>query len=238
MSACTFLRSANPTPQLAMQLVMTLPEGPRRNDALQQFAQQVASWNPTAALEWLRLPMQPAERGVVLSGLISHLSGDALMSALEFAERLDPSAKENVISSKSSDGKTMWGFADPATVAKWAERQPNNQEYLNRIAFTWAQRDPDGASRWLQTLAPAACDAALRGILDEALFRVPINTPFDTARHFQELERWILHLNSVPAREAAYEKLAKRWTKMDSEFARAWLQDSPLSPEVKDRLSK
>jgi hypothetical protein len=238
MSACTFLMSENPTPQLAMQLAMMLPEGAQRNGALQQLASQVASWNPAAALEWLHLPMEAAQRGVILSGLISHLSGDELMSALQFAERLDASGKENAISIKSSDGRLMWNLADPATLAKWAEKQPNNQEYLNRIASSWTQRDPDGASRWLQTLPSPARDAALRGILDEAFFRVPIDTPLDTARHFQEAERWIQHLSSMQAREAAYEKLAERWVKMDSEFARAWLKDSPLSQATKDRLSK
>jgi hypothetical protein len=173
---------------------------------------------------------------VIFSGLISHLSGNELLKALQLTEGLDASVRENLISTKSSDGRMRWGLADPATLAKWAETQPNNQGYLNRIAYAWAQRDPEGASRWLEGLPPAGCDTAVRHILDETFFSVPIDTPADTARYFQAAERWILHINSMPAREAAYQKLAERWVPMDSEFARAWLKDAPLPQATKDRI--
>lgn len=215
-SARTFLSSTNPSPATAMQLAMMLPEGPVRESALQEFAQNLARWEPASALAWMRQQTDVEKRRVIMSGLLSHLSGDDLRSALEDTRSLDAKGREDLISIQSRDrgGTTMWSLADPATLAAWAERQPDNQEFLNRIAQSWAQRDPERAAEWLKNLPAPARDTALDGLIQRALGTIPIDTAFDTTRHFQRAERWILHLSSEQARESAYEKLAHagfRW---------------------------
>src|SRR4029453_12764034 len=99
----------------------------------------------------LRQQDEPEQRKVILSGLLSHLSGDDLERALEFAQSIDPNGKEDLISISARGGRREGGLADPATLADWAVRQPNNQQYLNRIAAAWVSKDADRAAEWLQT---------------------------------------------------------------------------------------
>ena len=239
-SARTFLSSTNPDPAAAMKLAMMLPEGPARTSALQGFAQNLARWEPASALVWMRQQTDMETRRTIMSGLLSHLAGDDLRSALEDTRSLDAKGREDLISiqSRDSGGTTGWSLADPATLAAWAEGQPDNQEFLNRIAQSWAQRDPERAAEWLKDLPATTRDTALDGIIKKALSAVPINTAFDTTRHFQAMERWILHLSSEQARQSAYEKLAQRWISLDPEFARQWLATSPLPQVARDRLLK
>ena len=217
---------------------MMLPEGTRRDETLQRFAQEIARCQPAAALAWVREQSDPAQRKVILSGLLSHLSGSDLRSALQLAQTLDASERENLISTSAQGGRTSWGLADPATLADWASRQPDNQQYLNRIAASWMSRDADRALAWLQTLPAPARDETMRGIVDEAVSRVPADSAFATAAHFQKAERCIAQLSSEQARQAAYEKLAERWLSMDPDSGRAWLNAAPLPPAAKERLLK
>lgn len=235
-SASTFLRSAAPNPEVATQLAMMLPQGATRDNALQQFAQQIAGWEPAAALRWIEQQSDPEQRRVILSGCLSHLSGSDLQKALEFAQSVDPTGKEDLISIQAQGGRAGWNLADPATLADWAIRQPDNQVYLNRIAASWVSRDADRAAAWLQTLSAPARDEALRGIVDKALFMVPVDSAFDTATHFQTAERWSAQLSSEQARQSAYEKLAERWLSVDPDAARSWVNGAPLPPAVKERL--
>lgn len=235
-SAATFLRSAGPTPEIATQLALMLPEGTRRDNALQGFAQQIASWQPDAALAWVRGQSDPELRRVILSGLLSHLSGSALLDALQFAQTLDVNGKEGVIAVETMGGRSGWGLADPASLADWAVRQPNNQQYLNRIASSWIDKDADRAAAWLQTLPTPARDEALHGVVNAALSRISSESPFDTAAHFQRAERWIALLSSEPSRQSSYELLAERWLAMDADAARAWIDVSPLPAATKTRL--
>lgn len=236
----TFLSFTNPSPATAMQLAMMLPEGPDREGALQGFAQNLARLEPASALEWLRQQTDMETRRAMISGLLSHLSGDHLRSALEETRSFNANGRKDLISIQSIDrgSTTGWSLAAPATLAAWAERQPDNQEFLNRIAQSWARRDPERAAEWLKNLPAPARDTALDGIIQNAFAGIPVDTAFDTSRHFQALERWILHLSSEQARESAYEKLAQRWISMDPEFARRWINTSPLPQVVRDRLLK
>jgi hypothetical protein len=237
-SACTFFGSGNPTPELATQLALLLPEGALRDDTIQQFAHSIAWWEPDAALAWVREQKDPHLQKVFLSGLLSHLSGSDLARALEFAQTIDPSGKGELIRTSAQGGRTTWGLADHQTLAGWAMRQPNNQEYLNRIAASWVNTDANAAAEWLRSLPPDARDRALRGIVDEALFRVPVDSAFVTATHFQNAERWIAQLSDKQTQISCYENMAKAWLSIDSEAARAWLNLAPLPPEVKARLAK
>jgi hypothetical protein len=235
-SACTFLVSAGPTAQVATQLAMMLPEGSTRDNALQQFAQQFARWQPASAVTWLREQNDPEQRKAILSGLLSDLSGNDLRSALQFAQTLGVSERQDLISTQTQGGRTTWNLADPETLGDWAMHQPDNQQYLNSIAASWASTDADRAQAWLQTLSAPARDEALRGILKEALFRAPSDSAFDTAAHFQKTERWIAQLSSDQERQSSYEKLAKFWLSIDPDSARAWMGVSPLSSDARERL--
>ncbi|HEV7868947.1 MAG TPA: hypothetical protein VGO90_14765 [Chthoniobacteraceae bacterium] len=237
-SACTFLRSATATPQVAMQLAQLLPEGAKRDEALQEFAQQIASEEPAMALMWIRSESDPERRRIILSGILSEVSGDDLHKALEFTGSLGPTGREDLISIQSANGQRGWNLADPATLAAWAVRQPDNQPFLNSIAASWVTRDADRAANWLQTLPAPARDKALSGIIEEKLFRVPVNSTFDTVSHFQDAERWIALLAAGSTRQSAYERLAERWLSMDAESAGKWLNISPLAADVRERLLK
>ncbi|MDQ3621609.1 MAG: hypothetical protein M3463_03845 [Verrucomicrobiota bacterium] len=235
-NACTFLMSAPPNPQVTMDLAMMLPEGAQRDAALQQSAQQIAWWDPAAGLACVRQQSDPHVRKTILSGLISHLSGDDLRSALHFAEGLPGHGKEDVISIERDGGTRSWRLTDPATLAAWAVKQPNNQESLSRIATAWAEEDPESAAEWLRSLSGPAKDKALQRIFDRSVARIPGNSAYLTATHFQTTERWVSMMNDQQARQSAYEKLARTWLDMDAESARAWLSASPLPRDLKERV--
>jgi hypothetical protein len=233
-SACTCLRSSGSTPEIAMQLVSMLPEGSLHDNVLRSLAQTIASWKPETALEWVRTKGTPAEKKLILSGLLSELSGDQLRAALQFAQTLDPNDRSDLIVIGAA--RSSWKLSDPATLAEWATHQPNNQQYLNRIAESWTSTDPQRATQWLQTLPAAARDEALSAVLEKAIFMVPIGSSYGTAANIQNAERWIAQLANDATRQASYEKLAKRWLQTDSDSASAWIATSPLSAEAKQRL--
>ena len=231
LNARTFLRFAEPTPQVVTQLVMMMPEGSMRDYALQEFAQEIARQEPAAAIEWLRGQSDPTQRKMILRGLLSSLSGSDLQRALQFVPAVDASGKEEPIVIQALEGG---GMGDPATLADWAIRQPNNQQYLNRIAASWG--DADRAAAWLQTLPAPARDEAVRAIVDQKLRRVNGGSGWETAGLLQNAERWIVQLSSEQARQSSYEKLAERWLSIDADSARTWMNTSPLPSDVKERL--
>jgi hypothetical protein len=65
---------------------------------------------------------------------------------------------------------------------------------------------------------------------------VGIDSAYGTAANFQNAERWLSQLSTDQARQESYEKLAKSWLETDSDSARAWIANSPLSAEAKQRL--
>jgi hypothetical protein len=73
-SARTLLNSAGPTPATAMQLAMLLTQGSVRDQALQQFAQSLARWEPASAVAWMQQQTDPQNRRAILCCLLSNLS--------------------------------------------------------------------------------------------------------------------------------------------------------------------
>jgi hypothetical protein len=122
---------------------------------------------------------------------------------------------------------------DHATLAKWATCQPNNQRCLNSIAASWASSDADAAGAWLQTLPTRAKGDALRAVIDAKL---PVISRSARIHDLQEAERWIVQLSNRQMREDAYEELAKRWLRADSDPATAWIKIAPLPQATRDRL--
>jgi hypothetical protein len=68
-------------------LEQMLPEGSLRDNFLRGFAEEIASWSPDTALEWVRTQGTPVDKRLILSGLLSHLSGDDLRATCSSRRR-------------------------------------------------------------------------------------------------------------------------------------------------------
>jgi len=155
-------------------------------------------------------------------------------------------------------------LADPAAAAAWCDAHcegPFGTSVRMLIAQRWAARDGRAAMQWLST-APAGKerDWAVKGAY-RGWFRrdreelsswmtalgldgvepwlqpaLEAHATWAGAKDPMEGLKWAAVITDGMVRERSYVKIAHRWYALDESAADAWLEQSPLSEEARERV--
>lgn len=216
-------------PNVILQLCELLPEGMERDRAIGECAGHMAEHDPEAALAWVRGQTDDHAKNVMLVELISNLSGDDLLGALDEVAKVNKAGNDPI----GPDSLEYDNISDRKTLATWAAAQPNNQGYVNEIAANWAKRDPDQTWQWLSSLPAATKDGAVQAVIKDLSEDIPDS---GMQKRFEGMAQWVAQISDPKSRESTYETLARTWLINDPESARTWLTSAPLPASVKAQL--
>jgi hypothetical protein len=225
LAACNSSVDARHDLTIAARLVMMLPEGANREDAFVSYAERIAVFDPAAAVGLVKGQPDDHLKRTVLPNLLASLSGENLIDALQEIQKLNATGHEAM----TFESLYFSDASDPETVADWAVRQPDKQQYVGAVAAAWVEVEPEKAKTWLGSLDVRTRDQALRYVVDRALSVVTA----DEADHFEQTAQWIPQITDPVARQAAANALAKDWVQREPVSGRAWLATAPLPEEVK-----
>lgn len=150
--------------------------------------------------------------------------------------------------------------ADPERAGAWVERQLDGKFWdglPERVAVPWAERDPEASLRWLATLPPEklghAVEEAYRTWLVQdreragAWAQSAVGTPvLEPAVALYALSRirndpadalaWAAKLSDETLRHRTLVRIGRAWVTRDPEAARAWLDESDLTPTEREEV--
>jgi hypothetical protein len=120
-----------------------------------------------------------------------------------------------------------WAYNDPAAAAAWVSSLPPEAqgEAAAGVVAMWAPQNPQAASDWISTLQGPARDSALSAYSANLAARDP-----GTAL------RWAQSIASDTIRTSIVEHLVSQWLGRDPTSASAWINNSQLPDQEKQRL--
>lgn len=213
--------------------------------------------DPAAALAWIKKQSDPAIKDQQMDGVITGWVKTDLPAAAAYArEHLDGTIKSEsrvAIAANQFAGKdpkaaiayieslpegtakqfaqamaaATWAHNDPAAAAAWVSSLPPaaQGEAAGLVVAMWAPQDPQASSNWINTLQGAARDSAVSAYSANLAPRDP-----STALS------WAQSIASDSIRTNTVEQLVVQWLRRDPASASAWINNSQLSGEEKQRL--
>jgi hypothetical protein len=150
---------ARDDPLAAISLAETLPTS-EREMMLSVIATSYGRTDPEAALLWAQSlnPPSPNAVGNVLAGLARvdpDRAIDLLFDSMDTMNQRNPGTLMSIVSNGSLDGDHMVKLADRLLAT------PGRAQALQMLTQTWAQRQPQDATRWLLARGSSAPRAAL-----------------------------------------------------------------------------
>jgi hypothetical protein len=119
-----------------------------------------------------------------------------------------------------------WVEKDSSAATKWFATLPENEQtdLAGTIVMHWADSNWSEASRWIETLSGDVRDYALSNAMNR--------------ENVTEAESLTLALSirDEELRHTRLENVIQHWSFSDPESAEAWVKNSPLSNEDRDRL--
>ena len=216
-----------------LDMVVLLPEGSERNDAL---AGRVASWakiDPEAALAWLQTHDEPVAAAAAQAVLIGQLARADRPAALARLATLPPGAERRRATRAVA---AAWAEASPAEAAAWfagataTDTESYNHQDWGAVVGPWVKKDVVASRDWIE----AQADPGLREEAGTAWFLALINSPVG-ARERADL---VMGVRDEQRRLQGLANLLPGWLVQDPDAARAWLNTSALDPETKAHYLK
>jgi hypothetical protein len=198
---------------------------------MESFYRRWALYSPRAEFDWMREQDDPRIANSILPHVVLGLEGSDLTAALDYARALPDAGQQSILAALKSRN-----CSDPATVAAWVARQPDNELLVSAVAGMWAAKDPNSAVNWIHTLPSSAKDVALRGVAEDSLGG--LGSPMAPAIGFERVAELVGQIGDQHIRQTSYESLARRWLKASAESARAWLATAPPRPGSKDSIAQ
>ena len=213
------------SPTNAIRLAAIEPPGKARDDALQQIARAWAATDPGAALAWAESQADAKSQGNLVESILSAAANNDPRTAAALAAKLPQDQQRKAL----ADVAVAMTFKNPAAAADWAGTFSDagiRDGLLQTILHQWAQEDPVAAQQRLLAM-PAGTD---RDELAEQLCAM-----LDSDE--PQLASRLIRSMQDPAKRAAWtEKLAEDWMRNDPAAGRAWIANSDLAADVKNRL--
>ncbi|MBI5688644.1 MAG: hypothetical protein HZC55_00995 [Verrucomicrobia bacterium] len=242
----------------AAALVASLPAGETRTLATVQAARALAIQDPARAVAWISALPAGDDTKAALPALIEAWGRrDPAAAAAQLATLPDHPGR----AAAGDRLAQVWGATEPAAAIAWAGRLPDataRDSALVAIASAWAQREPRAAATWAAGLEADAevRNRALAGAVDYWLLQdragvqefvagLPAATqtvaaaaiaPGLAQRDPPAALTWAQSLSSTAGREAAVVAAYARWRDNAPAAAAAWLAQSGLPAELKERL--
>jgi hypothetical protein len=122
---------------------------------------------------------------------------------------------------------TAWSRTDPLSAAHWAESLPleDQKTAVTEVATRWADQDWDQTVSWISTLTGESRDLAISGATSNYSAAEP-NKMLELAMRMTSKEQCL----------EAVEGIVTQWAWKNREVAAAWVGNSHLSKNEKERL--
>ena len=124
-----------------------------------------------------------------------------------------------------------WAQSDGAAALEWLASAPEGHEknVALRAAFAeWGQVDPRAALAWMAARTTGELDPWLRPIIPVYARLLAQESPADAIE-------WAERTEDAEEREVLLIKIARKWRERDAAAAEAWLAESPLSEEAREK---
>lgn len=201
-----------------------LPEGNARDNTLNTLFSAWAKGDPTGALRALS-SLKPEEKSNALQGIASGWSRTAPADTAAWVASLPSSPEKN---SAMHETINAWARSSPGEAAAFVSRLPEEErtKAMEGMMQAWASRDTASAADWLQRQpAGRSKDAGLRTLSSQIAKEDP-----ETALI------WVNSISNQETRASQMERIAREWLRHDPASARKWIGNSPLLPEVRQKL--
>lgn len=186
----------------------------------------IAGWWQTdsaAAQAWVSAHADTLTGQQAAGSLADRIAAQDPEAALRWAAQLPPEAQAHARTSVASG----WARSDPEAAANWALDLPTDEREgtMQVITMVWALRDPDAAAQWIGSLDGEARDVAAGSYGSTVALK-------DPAAGLS----WVVTISDRDKRNQIMGPIVNNWLQADPTAARAWIQNSALSPEEKARL--
>ncbi len=125
-----------------------------------------------------------------------------------------------------------WAQKDLPGAVEWVTALPSEDKQLKgaclgQLAYVWADRDPEEATAWLDSLEPGGSrDQAISSYAGRVYHRDP-----------ERGMTWALKMEDENQRNGIFESMARRYLASDPDKARAWIEENPeISVDVRERI--
>jgi hypothetical protein len=125
-----------------------------------------------------------------------------------------------------------WARSDGAAALAWLSRAPEGPEkdFDVRVVFEdWAQLEPEAALAWITDQTTGELDPWLHPTLPVYVRMLSVDSPAEAVKWAERIE----HDNK---RRFALIEAARVWRQVDEAAAEAWLLESSLSEEDRERV--
>jgi hypothetical protein len=225
---------AKTNPLDAAPLVMQMPEGEGRNNAAAAVGKAWAETDPVAAQQWsLGLPAGDTRDNAMASVAGGWAKVD-VTSAMTWVQGWPTGdARDNAVDAIID----VWQYqgTNPQLMTELAAgmQEGESREVVYKvIAITWGGRDPDATAQWVQSLPPspskdmAAWMFAMVGLQQYA----------DDTKQLAQAAPLVTAIQNNGERYNAIEALSRMWLVADPPTAQAWLAQTNLPDDRKQKL--
>ena len=218
---------ARSKPVEALDLAIELSPTTRRDEVLNFSATQWASLKPQDALDWAKQVPDENLRARLIRDITTEW-GDTDPNAAATA------AVQSIPTGRAQNDAVVgiiqrWAQSSPEVAAAWIQAFPEGElrETAGReLVNVWADQAPEAAGHWLNALPQGSFrDIAVESYVTSILPAAP-----DTAA------TWAMEIRDPNRRSESLERVASLWLEVDAPAAKAWIPQSALAPETKNRL--
>lgn len=212
----------------AMRMALDLAPGSDRMSAMRIVVDQASrAGKPDAMVSYLESFQTPGEKQGYASILASSWAVyDPLRAAQWAASLSDPYLRNATMNSAIG----MWASDNPTAAAAWvmaiSDPQLRTRE-IAQVTQAWARYDPVKAADWLLAQRPPSptLDPAIQSLAGTVMKSNP-----------QGAVMWAAAISDPKTRNSTIMSISREWMKSDPASASAYIANSPLSPNQKNRL--
>lgn len=207
----------------SLAFALSLP-GTKQSEALQQIGRFVALQSPADLLRWTaQLPEGAARKSFYGAALTLMIERSPAEAAALISREPNPDRHATQWVAQ------QWSHRDPSAAAQWLRSLPPAQvpaEAARHVANNWTNSDPQSSAHWIGSLPPGPLrDAAMQGSVDALALRMP-----------EMAAGLALQIGDTGRRHRAMEDVARTWLSVNRTAASAWLAQTTLPPNTKQRL--
>lgn len=123
-----------------------------------------------------------------------------------------------------------WSEHDPGGSLQWAVTNVDNpntrQRIIEDVMLDWSSNDPNSAAEWLNAQAPGPENDEVLSTFSSAIIDIDPESAVT----------WASTISDEAKRSENVGNLLEEWIAMDGNRARKWVDNSPLSPELKKKF--
>ncbi|MEM9016769.1 MAG: hypothetical protein AAGC68_07125 [Verrucomicrobiota bacterium] len=123
-----------------------------------------------------------------------------------------------------------WSEHDPGSALQWAVNSVENENTRTRVIedvmLDWSSNDPNSAAEWLNAQPPGPQNDEILSTFSSAIIDIDPESAVT----------WASTISDDAKRSESISSLLQEWIAMDGNRARKWVDQSSLSPELKQQF--